>query len=127
MGGYCKLKMVGVEIVAVVVGLVLMKSSNGVPVSCMMAYDEGGAPAFKLEECFQWLFSAMSLPNQTTNCQFSQLQGLRKYIEDHISCHLHFNIPLLGFTSLSFSYFGLSTYHVFCKLNSVLTLNDQHT
>ncbi|TXG63715.1 hypothetical protein EZV62_010709 [Acer yangbiense] len=101
MGGYCKLKMVGLEIVAVVVGLVLVKSSNGVSVSCMMAYDEGGAPAaFKSEECFQWLLSA---PNQTTNCQFSQLQGLRKYQEDRISCHLHFNIPLLGFSSLSFS------------------------
>ncbi|KAK0583551.1 hypothetical protein LWI29_038121 [Acer saccharum] len=109
MGGYCKLKMVGLEIVAVVVGLVLVKSSNGVSVSCMMAYDEGGAPAaFKSEECFQWLLSA---PNQTTNCQFSQLQGLRKYQEDRISCHLHFNIPLLGKKEVTVGIIGVFDGH----------------
>ncbi|KAL5863951.1 hypothetical protein ACOSQ3_001465 [Xanthoceras sorbifolium] len=96
--------MVGFEIVAVVVGLVLVKSiegssnGNGISVSCMMAYDEGGAPAvFESDECLQWLLSASaSLPNQTASCHFSQLQGLRKYQEDHISCHLHLKIPLLG-------------------------------
>ncbi|XP_031287166.1 probable protein phosphatase 2C 51 [Pistacia vera] len=87
-------------VVFVILGLVLISntvtcsSGNGVTVSCMMVYEQGGAPAvFDSEECLQW----PSLQNHTPNCQFAQLQGDRRYQEDRISCHLHMKIiPLIG-------------------------------
>lgn len=95
-------------VVLVILGLVLISntvtclSGNGVTVSCMMAYEQGGAPAvFYSEECLQW----SSLQNHTPNCQFAQLQGRRRYQEDRISCNLHMKIiPLIGCFSNSHSY-----------------------
>ncbi|XP_063946285.1 probable protein phosphatase 2C 51 isoform X2 [Daucus carota subsp. sativus] len=68
-----------------------------VSVSCMMAYDEGGAPAvFQSLECPQWDFPAKILQNQTDNCQFATIQGYRDYQEDRVTCNLDFKIPVLG-------------------------------
>lgn len=69
-----------------------------VSVSCMMAYDEGGAPAvLHTPECTShWVLNTLSLQNQTANCQFATLQGRREYQEDHIACNLDMNIPFLG-------------------------------
>lgn len=74
---------------------------NGISVSCMMMYDEGGVPAvYESNECLQWVLSTASLHNRTDDCQFAQLQGLREYQEDRISCDLHLRIPLPGSLSL---------------------------
>lgn len=93
----------GSEVVLIFIGLILYSTkatcSNGVSVSCMMAYDEGGAPAVfdSQDECFhiKTILSALSPPNQTATCPFFQLQGRRDYQEDRVSCDLHIKFPLL--------------------------------
>lgn len=83
--------------------LMTVPSSNGVPVACMMEYEDGGAPAvFGYPECPERVFPpAGYLKNQTLNCQFAILQGRRDYQEDVITCNLDFKVPLLGNTSFS--------------------------
>ncbi|XP_058197311.1 probable protein phosphatase 2C 51 isoform X1 [Rhododendron vialii] len=87
------------EIVLLVAGLFLCAISCAAPevsVSCMMAYDEGSAPAvLESPECPQWGLSSRS-HNGTGNCQFATLQGHRDYQEDHITCNLEMNIRFLG-------------------------------
>ncbi|XP_073300289.1 probable protein phosphatase 2C 51 isoform X1 [Primulina huaijiensis] len=71
--------------------------AHGVSVSCMMAYEEGGAPAvFNSPECPQWFLSAESSQNSTKNCQFATLQGHREYQEDRITCDLDMKLPFSG-------------------------------
>lgn len=63
--------------------------------SCMMAYDEGGAAAvFRSPECPDW--KPKPIQNQTLNCQFATMQGWREYQEDRVSCDLDLKIPFLG-------------------------------
>ncbi|KAF2314834.1 hypothetical protein GH714_036852 [Hevea brasiliensis] len=78
--------------------LITIPSSYGLSVSCMMEYDDGGAPAvYGYPECPQWvLSSAGSLQNQNLNCQFAILQGRRDYQEDAIACNLDIKVPLLA-------------------------------
>ncbi|XAR61161.1 Phosphoprotein phosphatase [Bertholletia excelsa] len=80
------------------VGLFLSAISSAAPdvsVSCMMVYDEGGAPAvLESPECPHWKLYPLS-HNQTKNCQFAMLQGHRKYQEDRLACNLKLNIPSL--------------------------------
>lgn len=66
--------------------------------SCMIAYNDGGAPAvLRSSECAaQWVFMVESLKNSTKNCEFSSLQGHRKYQEDRVTCNLNIRIPLFG-------------------------------
>ncbi|XP_062178306.1 probable protein phosphatase 2C 51 isoform X3 [Alnus glutinosa] len=85
--------------IGVMLGLfiIMIPSSYGVSVSCMMTYDEGGVFAvLESPECSEWVLSAGSPQNQTVKCQSATLQGHRKYQEDRIVCHLHMKIPLLG-------------------------------
>ncbi|XP_073157348.1 probable protein phosphatase 2C 51 isoform X2 [Henckelia pumila] len=71
--------------------------AHGVSVSCMMAYEEGGAPGvFNSPECPQWVLSAESSRNSTKNCQFATLQGHREYQEDRITCDLDLKFPFSG-------------------------------
>jgi hypothetical protein len=89
--------------IGVMLGLlaIMIPSSYGVSVSCMMAYDEGGVFAvLESPECSEWVLSAGSPQNQTVNCQSATLQGHREYQEDRIVCHLHMKILLLGIVSL---------------------------
>ncbi|CBI25040.3 probable protein phosphatase 2C 51 isoform X1 [Vitis vinifera] len=82
------------KIVSLLLGLFVCRipSSNGVSVSCMMVYDEGGAAAvFRSPECPDW----KPIHNQTLNCQFATIRGWREYQEDRISCDLDMKIPLL--------------------------------
>ncbi|KAL6564399.1 hypothetical protein OROMI_015849 [Orobanche minor] len=68
-----------------------------VPVSCMMAYEEGGAPAvFRSPECPQWSLSAKSSKNSTRNCHSATLQGHREYQEDRFTCNLNMRLPFSG-------------------------------
>ncbi|KAJ9172005.1 hypothetical protein P3X46_015296 [Hevea brasiliensis] len=78
--------------------LITIPSSYGLSVSCMMEYDDGGAPAvYGYPECPQWVLSpAGSLQNQNLNCQFAILQGRRDYQEDAIACNLDIKVPLLA-------------------------------
>lgn len=109
------------EIVLLVVGLFLCAISCAVPevsVSCMMAYDEGSAPAvLESPECPQWSLSSRS-HNGTGNCQFATLQGHRDYQEDRITCDLEMNIHFLGIInppqcSLGFKHskYGFEIFH----------------
>ncbi|MCD9644348.1 hypothetical protein HAX54_032535 [Datura stramonium] len=67
-----------------------------VSVSCMMAYDEGGASAvFNSPECPRWDFSA-AIKNGTEKCLVTTHKGRRKYQEDRITCYPHVIIPVLG-------------------------------
>ncbi|PIM98209.1 Serine/threonine protein phosphatase [Handroanthus impetiginosus] len=69
----------------------------GVSVSCMMAYEEGGAPAvFSSLECPQWVLSAGYSENSTRNCQFAMLQGHREYQEDRVTCNLDMKLLFSG-------------------------------
>ncbi|KAH6758028.1 hypothetical protein C2S52_023109 [Perilla frutescens var. hirtella] len=71
-------------------------SSHGVTVSCMLGYEEGGAPAvFNSPHCSQLVFSAES-SNSTKNCQFAMLQGRREYQEDRVACNLGLKLPFSG-------------------------------
>ncbi|XP_074353395.1 putative protein phosphatase 2C 51 isoform X1 [Apium graveolens] len=75
----------------------LTATAQEVSVACMMAYDEGGAPAvFQSPECPQWVLPPRILNNQTTNCQFATVQGHRDYQEDRVTCNIDFKIPVLG-------------------------------
>lgn len=75
----------------------LTATAQEVSVSCMMAYDEGGALAvFQSPECPQWVLPPRILNNQTNNFQFATVQGHRDYQEDCVTCNLDFKIPLLG-------------------------------
>ncbi|KAL6505156.1 hypothetical protein OROGR_024973 [Orobanche gracilis] len=68
-----------------------------VPVSCMMAYEEGGAPAvFRSPECPQWSLSTKSSKNSTRNCHSATLQGHREYQEDRVTCNLDMRLPFSG-------------------------------
>lgn len=72
-------------------------TAHEVSVSCMMAYDKGGALAvFQSTECPQWVHSTNDLQNKTRNCQFSTLKGHREYQEDRVTCNLDLRIPVLG-------------------------------
>ncbi|KAI3526698.1 hypothetical protein L1887_05959 [Cichorium endivia] len=66
--------------------------------SCMIAYDDGGAPAVlqSLECAAQLVFLVEYLKNSTKNCEFSSLQGHRKYQEDRVSCNHDIRIPVIG-------------------------------
>ncbi|XP_075100732.1 putative protein phosphatase 2C 51 isoform X1 [Nicotiana tabacum] len=67
-----------------------------VSVSCMIAYDEGGASAvFDSPECPMWEFSA-AIQNGTDNCPVATHRGRRKYQEDRIICYPHVTVPVLG-------------------------------
>lgn len=71
-------------------------ADHGVTVSCMMAYEEGGAPAvFNSPECNHWAFSA-EYTNSTKNCEFATLQGHRQYQEDRVTCNLDLKLPFSG-------------------------------
>ncbi|KAK4418312.1 putative protein phosphatase 2C 51 [Sesamum alatum] len=81
-----------------VIGVLLCAVSygvHGVSVSCMMAYDEGGAPAvFSSHECPGWVLShAYASENSRKNCQFATLQGHREYQEDRVACNLDMKLP----------------------------------
>ena len=81
--------------------VLVIPSSYGVSVSCMMAYDEGGiSTVSESPECSGWVLSLESLQNKIVNCQSAILQGHREYQEDRILCHLDMKIPRLG--TLSF-------------------------
>ncbi|KAI3449682.1 hypothetical protein Pfo_006347 [Paulownia fortunei] len=86
--------------VIVLVGVLLchmLYAVDGVSVSCMMAYEEGGAPAvFSSPECPQWVFSAESSKNLTRNCHFATLQGHREYQEDRVTCNVDMKLPFSG-------------------------------
>ncbi|XP_060178063.1 probable protein phosphatase 2C 51 isoform X2 [Lycium barbarum] len=88
--------MVG-EKVALLFGAFLCSSyAYEVSVSCMMAYDEGGASAvFNSPECPRWDFSA-AVNNETDDCLVATHQGRRKYQEDRIRCYPHVTVPVLG-------------------------------
>lgn len=91
--------MKGLEIVVFIGALLctIVYAVRGVSVSCMMAYEEGGAPAvFSSPECPQWVFSAESSKNSTRNCQFATLQGQREYQEDRVTCNLDLKLPFSG-------------------------------
>lgn len=79
-----------------------IQSSHGLSVSCMMDYDNGGAPAvYESQECPRWVLSNGSLQNQNIkNCQFATLQGRREYQEDRVVCNLDMKLPLLKNNSL---------------------------
>ncbi|XP_011079913.1 probable protein phosphatase 2C 51 isoform X2 [Sesamum indicum] len=81
-----------------VIGVLLCAVSysvHGVSVSCMMAYDEGGAPAvFSSPECPLGVLSPESSENSMRNCQFATLQGHREYQEDRVACNLDMKLPL---------------------------------
>lgn len=67
-----------------------------VSVSCMMAYDEGGASAvFNSPECPRWDFSA-AIKNGIDNCLVATHQGHRRYQEDRITCYPHVTVTVLG-------------------------------
>ncbi|PHT80444.1 hypothetical protein T459_18496 [Capsicum annuum] len=67
-----------------------------VMVSCMMAYDEGGASAvLSSPECPRWDFSA-AIKNGTDDCLVATHQGRRKYQEDRIRCYPHVTVPVLA-------------------------------
>lgn len=73
--------------------------AHDVFVSCMRAYDEGGAPSFfRVPECPQWILSAAPEKKalKEGNCQFATLQGHRKYQEDRVICYPNVMIPVLG-------------------------------
>ncbi|XP_059625917.1 probable protein phosphatase 2C 51 isoform X2 [Cornus florida] len=94
-----KLMMKRLNIVVLLVLLLsaISSATQEVSVSCMMLYDEGGAPAvFESPECSQWVISPESLRNQAANCQFATLQGHREYQEDRIACNLEMKIPFVG-------------------------------
>lgn len=78
-----------------------------VSVGCMMAYDQGGAPAvFTSPECLLWNFSIESAPGRRNNCHFSILQGWREYQEDRVACDLSIDVPILdqnGLKHVNFS------------------------
>lgn len=77
-----------------------------VSVSCMIAYDEGGASAvFDSPECPMWEFSA-AIQNGTDNCPVATHRGRRKYQEDRIICYPHVTVPVLG----SFKLYPLSIF-----------------
>ncbi|CAH1417716.1 unnamed protein product [Lactuca virosa] len=71
---------------------------SAVSSSCMITYDDGGAPAvLQSSECVvQWGFMVESLKNSTKICEFASLQGHRKYQEDCVTCNLGIRIPLIG-------------------------------
>ncbi|KAJ6412273.1 hypothetical protein OIU84_005353 [Salix udensis] len=79
-----------------------IQSSHGLSVSCMINYDNGGAPeVYESQECPQWVLSNGSLQNQNIkNCQFATLQGRREYQEDRVVCNLDMKLPLLKNNSL---------------------------
>ncbi|KAG6776371.1 hypothetical protein POTOM_019877 [Populus tomentosa] len=79
-----------------------IQSSHGLSVSCMIDYDNGGAPAvYESQECPRWVLSNGSLQNQNIkNCQFATLQGRREYQEDRVVCNLDMKLPLLKNNSL---------------------------
>ncbi|KAJ6773828.1 PROTEIN PHOSPHATASE 2C 51-RELATED [Salix purpurea] len=79
-----------------------IQSSYGLSVSCMIDYDNGGAPeVYESQECPQWVISNGSLQNQNIkNCQFATLQGRREYQEDRVVCNLDMKLPLLKNNSL---------------------------
>ncbi|XP_019264226.1 PREDICTED: probable protein phosphatase 2C 51 isoform X5 [Nicotiana attenuata] len=85
------------EKVALLFGAFLCLSyAYEVSVSCMMAYDEGGASAvFSSPECPQWVFSA-AIQNGTDNCLVATHQGRRKYQEDRVICYPRVTLPVLG-------------------------------
>lgn len=100
-------------VTVVFIGILLCTISftvRGASVSCMMAYEEGGAPAvFNSLECPQWVLSKQSSKNSTKNCQFATIQGRREYQEDRVTCNLDMKVPFSGdlsFCGFPFSYHG---------------------
>ncbi|KAL4588136.1 hypothetical protein LXL04_001016 [Taraxacum kok-saghyz] len=92
-------------ILAAVILFLLARLSGGIDEvastissSCMIAYDDGGAPAvLQSSGCaVQWRFLVESLKNSSKNCEFASLQGHRKYQEDRVACNLDIRIPLIG-------------------------------
>ncbi|XP_047270219.1 probable protein phosphatase 2C 51 isoform X2 [Capsicum annuum] len=79
-----------------------------VMVSCMMAYDEGGASAvLSSPECPRWDFSA-AIKNGTDDCLVATHQGRRKYQEDRIRCYPHVTVPVLGEDGLNEASMGVA-------------------
>ncbi|KAK2987136.1 hypothetical protein RJ640_019696 [Escallonia rubra] len=80
--------------IGILLVLVSLSTAHGhVTVACMMAYEEGGAPAvFRSPECLQWNL----VGNQTANCQYATLQGYREYQEDRVTCDFNLTMPFLG-------------------------------
>ncbi|KAK6164636.1 hypothetical protein DH2020_001500 [Rehmannia glutinosa] len=87
-------------VVVVFIGVFLCRvlyAVHEVSVSCMMAYEEGGAPAvYSSLECPQWVFSSKSSENLTRNCNFATNQGHREYQEDRVTCNLDMKLPFSG-------------------------------
>ncbi|XP_019164735.1 PREDICTED: probable protein phosphatase 2C 51 [Ipomoea nil] len=87
--------------IIVLVGVFFSAASgyaHDVFVSCMRAYDEGGAPAFfGLPECPQWILLASPEKKalKEGSCQFATLQGHKKYQEDRVICYPNVTIPVL--------------------------------
>ncbi|PHU16459.1 hypothetical protein BC332_17664 [Capsicum chinense] len=79
-----------------------------VTVSCMMAYDEGGASAvLSSPECPRSDFSA-AIKNGTDDCLVATHQGRRKYQEDRIRCYPHVTVPVLGEDGLNEASMGVA-------------------
>ena len=87
-----------ISLIYLAIFVILIPSSYGVSLSCVMANDEGG-----LSERSEWDLSTGSLQNNTVNYQFATFQGHREYQEDRIVCDLDMKIPHLGTLSLSLS------------------------
>ncbi|XP_027773404.1 probable protein phosphatase 2C 51 isoform X1 [Solanum pennellii] len=88
--------MEGEKVGLLLVTFLCLSYAYEVSVSCMMAYDEGGASAvFNSPECHRWDFST-AIKNGTDNCLIATHQGRRKYQEDRITCYPRVTVPVLG-------------------------------
>ncbi|XP_055832455.1 probable protein phosphatase 2C 51 isoform X2 [Solanum dulcamara] len=88
--------MEGEKVALFFVAFLCLSYAYEVSVSCMMAYDEGGASAvFNSPECRPWDFSA-AIKNGTDKCLVATHQGRRKYQEDRIRCYPRVIVPVLG-------------------------------
>lgn len=88
--------MEGEKVALLLVTFLCSSYAYEVSVSCMMAYDEGGASAvFNSPECQLWDFST-AIKNGTDNCLIATHQGRRKYQEDRMTCYPRVTVPVLG-------------------------------
>ncbi|XP_049408707.1 probable protein phosphatase 2C 51 [Solanum stenotomum] len=88
--------MEGEKVAFLLVTFLCSSCAYEVSVSCMMAYDEGGASAvFNSPECQLWDFST-AIKNGTDNCLIATHQGRRKYQEDRMTCYPRVTVPVLG-------------------------------
>ncbi|XP_071721292.1 probable protein phosphatase 2C 51 [Rutidosis leptorrhynchoides] len=65
--------------------------------SCMIAYNDGGAPAvLQSLECTTAIQWVESFKKSTKDCDFASLQGHRQYQEDRVTCIHNIKLPLIG-------------------------------